>query len=222
MAFKMIYDERNRQNIAKLADNTKIATLKWYQYCIDNEIQILIYETIRSIETQRQNVAKGASKTMQSYHLVGQALDFVPVDSKGSALWNGYKAQDIQKAYSYARKLGFELGYDWGWDSPHLQYNYKGYGTDTFGKVKVDVNESVKKSTIDKEMKEMDFTSPTLKTNLEQRLISPATMELIDEVAQELLGYKPKLKDGKLADGDMFAMAVEIAVKCGKEHKSKK
>ena len=79
---------------------------------------------------------KGVSQTMKSYHLVGQALDFVPVDSKGNALWNGYYAKDIQKAIKEAKRLGFEWGGDWkGFkDEPHLQYNYKGYGTDTFNK----------------------------------------------------------------------------------------
>lgn len=231
MAFKMIYDERNRQNINKLADNTKIATLKWYQYCIDNEFQILIYETIRTVEQQKQNVANGASQTMKSYHIVGQALDFVFVDSNGSALWsvNEYVKKEHIKAINYAKSLGFTWGGDWdndgNWrdetflDSPHLQFEYNGYGTDTFGKLKVDVNVSTEKGTIDKEVSELEFTSSTLKVNLEGRVVSKATMKLIDDTAQELLGYKSKLKDGKLTDGDLLAMAVEIAVKCGKEHK---
>lgn len=143
MTFKMIYDTRNRTNLDKLADHTKIAANKWYQYCIDNQIQVLIYETIRTIEQQRENVANGKSQTMQSYHLVGQALDFVPVDSKGNTLWNGYNAKTIQQAIKYAKSIGFESGYDWGWDSPHLQYNYKGYGTDTYGKIKDDGGLSV-------------------------------------------------------------------------------
>ncbi|MEQ6355292.1 M15 family metallopeptidase [Lysinibacillus sp. M3] len=131
----MIYDTRNRNKVSKLADNTKLLTLKLYQYCIDNSIQILIYETIRTIEQQKLNVAKGVSQTMKSYHLVGQALDWVLVDSNGNALWNAYKTPNADKVINYAKKLGFESGRDWGWDSPHLQYEYKGYGTDTFGKI---------------------------------------------------------------------------------------
>ena len=135
----MHYDSRNRENIAKLADNTKVLTLKWYEYCVKNNINILIYETIRTEEQQRQNVANGKSQTMKSYHLVGQALDFVPVNNKGQTLWNGYEAADIKKAVAYAKSLGFEWGGDWKSfvDKPHLQYNYKGYGTDTFGKLNV-------------------------------------------------------------------------------------
>ncbi len=131
---KMYYDARNKSNLEKLAKHTKAAALRWYDYCVKNNINILIYETIRTKAKQREYVNSGASQTMNSYHIVGQALDFVPVDDKGNTLWNGYGADDIQKAISYAKSLGFEWGGDWKSfvDKPHLQFNYKGYGTDTF------------------------------------------------------------------------------------------
>ena len=132
----MIYDTRNRTNLNKLADHTKLAAINWYDYCIDNQIQVLIYETIRTVEKQKENIANGVSQTMRSYHLVGQALDWVLVDSNGDALWNAYKTPNADKLINYAKKLGFVSGRDWGWDAPHLQYEYIGYGTDTFGKIK--------------------------------------------------------------------------------------
>ncbi|KXY27010.1 M15 family metallopeptidase [Bacillus cereus] len=132
----MKYHNRNVSNLNKLADNTKAAAFKWYQYCIDNGIEVLIYETIRTVEQQREYVRKGASQTMRSYHLVGQALDFVPIQSNGTEDWNGYNKEPWASAIRYAKQIGFEWGGDWkGFvDNPHLQYNYKGYGTDTFGK----------------------------------------------------------------------------------------
>lgn len=147
----MIYDKRNRENLAKLGDNTKSAAIKWYESLVANKIEVLIYETIRSLETQKANVAKGASQTLRSYHLVGQALDFVMVDSKGNALWNGYGSADAKKAVALAKKLGFEWGGDWTnfYDAPHLQFNHKGYGTDTFGK-KVEVKKPVTKPVVAK------------------------------------------------------------------------
>lgn len=132
MSFKMIYDERNRNNLNQLADNTKIKAYQWYQYCIDNKIQVLVYETIRTKEKQRENVAKGASKTMNSWHLTGQAIDWVLVDSKGNALWDAYKTSNGLKVINYAKSIGFTSGHDWGWDSPHLQYDKIKYGNDTF------------------------------------------------------------------------------------------
>ena len=130
----MNYDKRNRDNINKLAYHTRLKAIEWYNYCIRNNINILIYETIRDEQTQRKYVREGKSKTMKSYHLVGQALDFVPVNNNGEALWNGYEDKKIKQAINKAKRIGFTWGGDWkGFiDKPHLQYEYKGYGTDSF------------------------------------------------------------------------------------------
>lgn len=128
----MYYDKRNRAALAELAPNTKKAALKWYNYLIKNGIEVLVYDARRTEAEQRANVASGASQTMYSYHLVGQAIDFVPATAKGGVEWGGYGRADIKKAVAEAKRLGFEWGGDWSSfiDKPHLQYNYKGYGTD--------------------------------------------------------------------------------------------
>ena len=130
MTWTPTYHERNLKNIAKLAPNTKAAATKWYEWCVANKVNVLIYETIRTVEQQKKNVAAGKSQTMQSYHLVGQALDFVGIDAKGKELWSAYGKEPFIRAIEQAEKIGFESGHRWGWDSPHLQYNWKGYGTD--------------------------------------------------------------------------------------------
>lgn len=130
----MFYNDRNLKNINMLADNTKRVALKWYNYCVKNNINVLIYETLRSKDKQLEYVKTGASQTMNSYHIVGQALDFVLVDDKGKCLWNAYHTPKATQAVSYAKQLGFTWGGDWtGFvDCPHLQFNHRGYGTDTF------------------------------------------------------------------------------------------
>lgn len=129
----MYYEKRNMSNLMKLAKNTKKAALQWYEYCKDKELNILVYETVRSVEKQREYVNSGASQTMQSYHLVGQALDFVAVNKEGKALWESYENLGIKNAISHAKRLGFTWGGDWKMvDKPHLQFLYKGYGTDPF------------------------------------------------------------------------------------------
>lgn len=135
----MYYDKRNRVALAELAPNTKQAANKWYDYLVKNKIEVLIYDARRTEAEQRANVNSGASQTMYSYHLVGQAIDFVPVKD-GKALWGGYGASNIQKAIKEAQRIGFTWGGDWDSDgnqrdetfidSPHLQFNYKGYGSD--------------------------------------------------------------------------------------------
>lgn len=139
----MYYDKRNRATLNELAPNTKRLAFKWYEYLVKNGIEILVYDARRTEAEQRANVNSGASQTMRSYHLVGQALDFVPADKKGKVYWSGsnaYGRADIKKAIKEAQRLGFTWGGDWDSDgdqrdetfidSPHLQYEYKGYGTD--------------------------------------------------------------------------------------------
>ncbi|MGX2961420.1 peptidoglycan-binding protein [Peribacillus sp. JNUCC 23] len=134
MVFKMTYDQRNLDNINKLANNTQKAALQWYQYCSEQEIDLLIYETTRTLEDQARNYRSGASQTMRSYHLVGQALDFVPVKDR-KTIWNGFGSPKIKKAIAKAKQLRFTWGGDWTTlvDKVHLQYEYRGYGTDPFG-----------------------------------------------------------------------------------------
>ncbi|EOD5221593.1 M15 family metallopeptidase, partial [Listeria monocytogenes] len=129
------YYNRSLANVNKLADNTKAAARKLLDWAENSGIEVLIYETIRTKEQQSANVASGASQTMRSYHLVGQALDFVM--SKGNTVnWGGYRSANAKKFIAKAKALGFTWGGDWDGfvDNPHLQFEYKGYGTDTFGK----------------------------------------------------------------------------------------
>ncbi|EMK3925914.1 M15 family metallopeptidase, partial [Listeria monocytogenes] len=67
--------------------------------------------------------------------LVGQALDFVMAKGK-TVDWGAYRSDKGKKFVAKAKSLGFEWGGDWSGfvDNPHLQFNFKGYGTDTFGK----------------------------------------------------------------------------------------
>ncbi|HHQ0827183.1 TPA: M15 family metallopeptidase [Listeria innocua] len=129
----MYYEERSRNNIAKLATNTRAKALEWFNWCCKNGIEILVYETIRTKEQQSANVANGKSQTMRSYHIVGQAFDFVMTKGK-TVDWSGYKTATAKKAIAKAKALGFTWGGDWSGfvDCPHMQYEYKGYATDKF------------------------------------------------------------------------------------------
>ena len=204
----MIYDKRNRDNLNKLADNTKIKAYQWYQYCIDNKIQILIYETIRTKAQQAENVKNKKSQTMRSYHIVGQALDFVFVDSKGNALWSINDYVKKMEVIKYAKSLGFTWGGDWdndgNWkdetflDSPHLQYEYKGYGKDTFGKIKVKDGLTIEqynelKKLIDAQAKRIK----ELESEIENRIKIPEEREVAE--AHEK-GYEWAIANG-ISDG---------------------
>ena len=54
---------------------------------IDEGVQFKVIEGVRSLERQRALFAAGKSKTMNSRHLTGHAVDLAPV-VKGQILWD--------------------------------------------------------------------------------------------------------------------------------------
>jgi peptidoglycan L-alanyl-D-glutamate endopeptidase CwlK len=94
-------------------------------------------EGVRSLERQKRLVASGASRTMNSRHLTGHAVDLHPHPYKGdhdvdgipnSDDWDAYKP--IYEAMKQAAKdldIEMEHGWDWGWDAPHHQLSAKVY-----------------------------------------------------------------------------------------------
>jgi peptidoglycan L-alanyl-D-glutamate endopeptidase CwlK len=95
------------------------------------ECDFAVIEGVRSYKRQVQLYNKGASKTLNSRHLTGHAVDLMAwVDGKGSWDWPHYhKIADAMKAA--AEELSVEL--DWGgdWksfaDGPHFQLDWKAY-----------------------------------------------------------------------------------------------
>ena len=97
----------------------------------------LVGEGLRSLERQKQLVRERKSKTMNSRHLTGHAVDLHPypydgdVDGDGipnGADWDQYKP--IKEAMTTAAKelgVAIECGYDWGWDAPHFQLPWGSY-----------------------------------------------------------------------------------------------
>lgn len=94
-------------------------------------IPFAVIEGMRTIETQRQYVAKGASKTMRSRHLTGHAIDIAPmIDGKITWAWPVYyKLAPIIKAAAAAEGVPIEWGGDWRSfkDGPHWQLPWGKY-----------------------------------------------------------------------------------------------
>lgn len=120
MSFSL--SERSRHNLAGVHPHliqvvTRALTL--------TTIDFTVIEGVRSLERQKQLVARGASKTLKSRHLTGHAVDVVPwVGGAPSWHWPDYHtlATFIKEA---AEDLGIpiEWGGDWGRfpDGPHWQ-----------------------------------------------------------------------------------------------------
>lgn len=93
------------------------------------DVPFIVVEGLRSAERQRELVARGASKTMNSRHLTGHAVDLVPwVDDgdgrpeAGELRWDRAQMVPVVDAMKRAAaELGVPMrhGHDWGWDSPH-------------------------------------------------------------------------------------------------------
>jgi len=89
----------------------------------------LVTEGIRNINRQRELVKAGKSKTMNSRHLTGHAVDLCPYPVD----WNDHsKFEAIAEAMKAAAEdlgIPLEWGGDWkgGWDKPHFQLTHKDY-----------------------------------------------------------------------------------------------
>lgn len=94
-----------------------------------SEYDFMVVEGLRTIETQKEYVKKGVSKTMNSYHLTGHAVDLAPLEN-GAIDWNNTKGQfdSVAKAMKQAAKdLGVQIEWGGDWkslvDKPHFQVN---------------------------------------------------------------------------------------------------
>lgn len=111
-------------------------------------VPFTVIEGVRTKERQAQLVKAGASKTQNSRHLTGHAVDLWPLDKDGkplpsdakfkagssearaasAALWSGLRAiADTMKTVAKETGVLIEWGGDWGWDAPHFQLNRARY-----------------------------------------------------------------------------------------------
>ena len=95
-----------------------------------------VIEGRRTYERQRQLVAQGFSKTMNSRHLTGHAVDIIPypIPSDWSEYTNKQWGMIADAMMEAAEELGVDLdwGYAlWGWDKPHHQLSWRTYGADS-------------------------------------------------------------------------------------------
>lgn len=105
----------------------------------DTEQDFTVIEGLRSEERQRMLVAKGASKTMNSRHLTGHAVDLMPYPFKGDIDEDGilnyedwdqyYPIADAMKQAANELGVALEWGGDWKTfkDGPHFQLSWRRY-----------------------------------------------------------------------------------------------
>ena len=84
----------------------------------------LITEGLRTLQRQAQLVAAGASRTMNSRHLTGHAVDFAPIVGR-QVRWDWPLFPPIVRAFKEAaaeRGVAIVCGADWRFrDGPHIE-----------------------------------------------------------------------------------------------------
>ena len=96
------------------------------------DIDFGVTEGLRTIERQRELVAAGASRTMNSRHLTGHAVDLVPIGPNGKAAFDWPLYDRLGPAVKEAAaKEGIQIvwGGDWSSfrDGPHFELNREVY-----------------------------------------------------------------------------------------------
>lgn len=98
----------------------------------DSPLDFVVIEGLRTKERQKQLVASGASKTLNSRHLTGHAVDLVPIGQNGKAAfdWPLYdRLGPAVKAAAQAEGVEIVWGGDWTSfkDGPHFELDRKVY-----------------------------------------------------------------------------------------------
>lgn len=223
---------RDVNELSRAAQN---AIKLFFQECHKAGIAIFVTETYRSQERQNYLYEQGRTRpgqivtwTKNSNHKSRLAWDIGAAQLDGNT--DIYNTTIIKKAGVIANKLGITWGGNWvnNLDYPHFEVKSdwkipNGYKLDesivipTGSKQRVQLSGKVE--IIEEVKKEMSFTSNTLKESYENRHKSPNTAKLLDDMAIKHLGYSSKLKDGKMAEGDLNAIALELAVLFAKSNK---
>lgn len=95
------------------------------------DVDFRVNEGMRTVERQKELLAKHATTTMKSRHLTGHAVDLVAL-LDGQVRWDWplyYKIADAMKKAAAELSIPIEWGGDWRKfpDGPHFQLPWKEY-----------------------------------------------------------------------------------------------
>ena len=98
----------------------------------DSPLDFIVIEGVRSKERQSQLVASGASKTMNSRHLTGHAVDLLPIGLDGKPAFDWPLYHKLGPAVEAAAKAeGVEITWGGRWasfrDGPHFELKRDAY-----------------------------------------------------------------------------------------------
>lgn len=96
-----------------------------------SDLDFTVLEGLRTPETQKKYVKEGRSKTLNSRHLTGHAVDLAPMIG-GKIVWDWpvyHRLAKIIKAAAAAENVPLQWGGDWRIfkDGPHWELPWKHY-----------------------------------------------------------------------------------------------
>ena len=95
-----------------------------------NRTKFRVTEGLRTPERQKMLVAARKSKTLNSRHITGHAIDFIAIGEDNIATYDDddmARVVNVIKGCAIEQGVKIECGYDWGWDSPHVELDRKAY-----------------------------------------------------------------------------------------------
>jgi peptidoglycan LD-endopeptidase CwlK len=101
-----------------------------------NRTKFRVTEGLREPARQAMLVKARKSKTLNSRHITGHAIDFIAIGDDGIATYDQDDMQrvaDVIQDVANEQGVKIERGIDWGWDSPHIELDRKVYPANAVG-----------------------------------------------------------------------------------------
>jgi peptidoglycan L-alanyl-D-glutamate endopeptidase CwlK len=122
------FGERSKKNLTGVHPDLVKVAIKALEL---SQIDFTVTEGLRTKERQAQLMSAGASKTMNSRHITGHAIDIAPIIA-GEVRWDWPPFQELAKAFKLAAKeLGVPIVWGGDWvsfkDGPHFELDRRKY-----------------------------------------------------------------------------------------------
>lgn len=173
------------------------------------DIDFTVLEGMRTVERQKELVKSGASKTMNSRHLTGHAVDVAPLVN-GVVSWDWPLYHKLEKHIKRAAKevgVTIEWGGDWKTfkDGPHWQLPFSKYPKNQMVSTLVDSSDEY-----------------TIETNTQAHTKALAAVGT-GVASGTTIGTEPLVKaveivstqQGELSSGDWLRISIAVAIVIG-------
>lgn len=116
---KFIFSQRSKHNLSGV--NPLLVKIA-YRALEISTADFAVIEGVRTLEKQKENVKKGVSKTLDSRHLTGDAIDILPSAIKPGMEWQPHFFEPVLMAFKQAAdEEGVTLRFGKNWKSdPNL------------------------------------------------------------------------------------------------------